>query len=184
MAENIFADLLAVTDSYVDFHMPQSAMNDSTRRSTIPLRIPTDVPALEPLDLVGGSRSERQTVFKTPPDPAPQNVKSSRRREGDAGVISKIEQCFADFAEQLYHDRDSLCISFDSRAARSHRVESAISDLGETSSSPRQLYFPGETAQEAWRFSEGDVLCNHCYATKTLFSGSSPYFGACARSAG
>ena len=164
--------------------MPRSTMSGSIHGSSIPLRTPADVSSLEPLDLAGGYSWERQTVFKTLPDPAPQNVKSSRRREGDAGVISKIERCFADFAVQLYDDCESLCISFDSRVAGSHRVKSAISNVGETSSSPRKLYFPGGTAQEAWRFSRRHVLCNHCYATKILFSGRSPCFGAYTRSPG
>ena len=79
----------------------------------------------------------------------PDRYSHAGRRLGDAGVLSKIEDIFASFANGLEKDKGYLSISVKSRNS------TRISLSGETSAAHelRRVSFPGTSAKEAWRFS-------------------------------
>ena len=112
------------------------------------------------------------------------NDTSRGRREGNADVISKIEDCFAALIDQLHSGSESLSIPFESRAQRSQWLDSTSRNSRRPPASLGVLSFPASSARGAWRFSTTSIPVHHLTASDTAISRGSSDLGTRTRGFG
>ena len=152
---------LGLEDSEMLLGPVENYLNTSHSQKTTPSEdiAPWELPSSSP----GPENAGNTSTGSNKPSKA-----TSRRRLADPETIQKVEAVVQQIVHSLQHEDDNITISLRSQK------RPGTSPSANSSRSPAQnhykLSFPGETPEEAWRFSTTGLVETVCRRTSSMLT--------------
>ena len=177
MNENRLIDNASTFKADGTANMPFRATRRQDCRSPLTSSILTPL-ASRPSDTVSTARGH-ETSTNSSQLSTPRPLAHSAKR-ANAEVISKIEAIFESLADGILEERGTLSIPLRRRASKPKAVPSPQGGNGTRFElpKPKDVFFPGSTPQEAWRFSRMFCFPGIISIAEHANSCTGPYIGA------
>lgn len=144
--------LLGPVETYADALLSQQ---NPTNENVAPLKLSSTSP-------------EHGTASNTSIESNKPSTSASRRRVADPDTLQQVEAVVHQIVRSLQQDDDNVSISLKSQK-RPGTSPSAISSRS-SAHGQYKLSFPGETPEEAWRFSTAGLVETVCSRTSSMLT--------------